>query len=312
MAGTGYRSAGGAGGSVVGWHRAGMNIWAAYDPLGKPGGNPGPRVIVYARRDIPPDSDVDLQLLGPGLRQRVYQEAAQIAQLDPGLTAAVLRRCQSGLKPEEVSPTLNRITQWVVAAKSLPPERKAAAFLMADAYLTWTSEVPQQRLIQAVGAEFKGGCPQDGPAYSNNFRRQAESLDPQGPAGELAGLSSLEDPCSLKGMRPWHDLAIEKAEGLLKRFPEDEWTPWFHYVIARAHAVKLSYAYPGGDPEGDGLALPLKPAEMLHERAAAIEHFREFLEARPDDPQSVFAWQETWRLLAGLPPSMIHFGCSCE
>ena len=41
---------------VVAWHRNGMNIWVAYDPEGKTARPVGPRLIVYARRDIPLDS----------------------------------------------------------------------------------------------------------------------------------------------------------------------------------------------------------------------------------------------------------------
>ena len=152
--------------------------------------------------------------------------------------------------------------------------------------------------------------PKDGPTYSHNFRDQAEKLDPQGPAGELAGLASLAYPCSLKGARPWPDLLIEKGEKLLGEFPPDQWTPWVHFAVARAHAVKLSFAYPDHPPE-DG-NFPLTRAAMERERHAAVEHFERFIEQKPDAPESVFAWQEAWRLLAGLPPSQIHFGCGCE
>jgi hypothetical protein len=144
--------------------------------------------------------------------------------------------------------------------------------------------------------------------YSHYFRNQAEKLDPQGPAGELAGLAQLADPCDLKGKGLWPVLEINKGESLLQQFPADQWTPWIHFAVARSHAAKLSFSYPRGDPEGD--VLPLAPAEKQKERGAAIEHFGKFLGELSDDPKSVFAWQETWRLLAGLPPSRIGFGCS--
>src|SRR5208283_4869391 len=51
---------------VAAWHRAGINIWVAYDPKGwaapAPGDAPG-RIIAFARKDSPPDSAVGIWLL---------------------------------------------------------------------------------------------------------------------------------------------------------------------------------------------------------------------------------------------------------
>ena len=76
----------------------------------------------------------------------------------------------------------------------------------------------QNRLIQ-LGAKYQTRDPRDGPDYTHNFRDQAERLDPHGPAGELAGLVSLADPCSLKGSQPWPDLLIEKGTKMQNLFP---------------------------------------------------------------------------------------------
>jgi hypothetical protein len=292
---------------VVAWHRAGMNVWVVDNSNGQPDGTGGPRFIVYARRDIPRDPDFAIWLLSDAIVDRVAEAAAQIAAQDSTLTAAVLK-CDAGRRTEAESLKASRLDRWLKASSSLPPQRKAAALLLADAYVACTP-ASSQRLIR-LGAEFRDGCPQDGAFYSHNFRDQAEKLDPQGPAGELAGIANLAYPCSLKGARPWHDLFIEKAEKLLSEFPSDQWTPWVHFALARAHAVKLSFTYPDHPPE-DG-NFPLTRAAMERERHAAVEHFERFIERKPDAPESVFAWQEAWRLLAGLPPSQIHFGCDCE
>jgi hypothetical protein len=292
---------------VVAWHRAGINVWVVDNSNGQPDGTGGPRFIVYARRDSPRDPNFAIWLLSDAIAVRVAEAAGQIAAQDPMLTAAVLK-CDAGRRTEAESLKASRLDQWLKASSSLPPHRKAAALLVADAYLACTP-APSQRLIR-LGAEFRDGCPQDGAVYSHNFRDQAEKLDPQGPAGELAGMASLAYPCSLKGARPWHDLFIAKGEKLLGEFPSDQWTPWFHFAIARAHAVKLSFAYPDHPPE-DG-NFPLTRPAMVRERHAAVEHFERFIDQKPEAPESVFAWQETWRLLAGLPPSQIHFGCGCE
>ena len=296
---------------VVAWHRAGMNVWVADDPKGWPDGAGGSRFIVYARRDSPRDPDFGLRWLGDAIADRVTESAAQIAALDSTLTAAVLSRSncdtrQPGTEAESL--TASRLARWLSGSSSLPPQRRAAALLLADSYVA-CARMFSQRLIQ-LGAKSGGPCSKDGPTYSHNFRDQAEKLDPQGPAGELAGLASLADPCSLKGARPWPDLLIEKGGKLLGEFPTDQWTPWVYFALARAHAVRLSFSYPGGDPDEEGIHLTR--AAMPRERRAAVEHFERFIEQKPDAAESVFAWQETWRLLAGLPPSQIHFGCSCE
>ncbi len=305
---------------TVAWHRAGINIWVAYDPTAwaapTPGEAPG-RIIAFARRDSPPDSAVNTWLLGGRLVRQVTEEAARIADLDPSLAAAMMRRSFCMMDPETGPPTrypipalepesvtVGRVLQWLSKARSLPPERQAAAFLVADAYLVCAG-VPTPRLIRAIGATAAGAREQQ---YMHYFRNQAEKLDPLGTAGELAGLSALADPCFLKGKGPWPDLEIKKGESLLQQFPPDQWTPWIHFAVARSHAVKLSFSYPEGDPDDD--VIHLTPAEKEKERELAIEHFRKFLDELPDDPKSVYAWQETWRLLAGLPPSHIAFGCS--
>ncbi len=260
---------------MVAWHRNGIDIWAAHDPE-------GPRLVVYARREMPRDPAFALELLSDVTKRQMVEVATQVAAL--------------GAEPVATG----RLSEWLAKSKELPPTRKACALLVADTYVSSAQ----------MGAKFVKICPQDGPVYSHNFREEAEQIDPKGLGGELAGLLSLADPCSLKGDHSWPDLLTAKGERLLSAFPADRWTPWIEYLMARAHAAKLSFAYPGGDPEGEPAALT--PDAMRHEREAAIQSFRRFLQARPDTAESLFAWQEDWRLLAGLPPSALHFGCGCE
>jgi hypothetical protein len=202
---------------------------------------------------------------------------------------------------------------WLTAAQTLRPARRAAALLLADFYVTCagtTSDPDQlQERLMELGAHYETRFPQDGPDYAHNFREQAQTLDPRGPAGELAGLVSLNDPCFLKGETPWPDLLVEKGTKMLNAFPITSWTPYVHLALARAHSTKLSFAL-GGDPEGG--VFTITPAMIQQERSAAISQFRYFVKQKAGTPESVFAWQEAWRLLADLPPSQIHFGCSGE
>jgi hypothetical protein len=245
---------------------------------------------------------------------RVAGAVARIAALDPALTSRILSgsRCSAG-PAERDAVRIEPLGRWLAAAQTLPPARQAAALLLADFYVTCagtTSDPDQlQKRLMELGARYVTRFPQDGPDYAHNFREQAQALDPRGPAGELAGLIDMNDPCFLEVGKPWPDLLIEKGTLMLNTFPATSWTPYVHLALARAHSTKLSFAL-GGDPEGG--VFTITPAIIQHERSAAISQFRYFVKQKPGTPESVFAWQEAWRLLADLPPSQIHFGCSGE
>ena len=260
------------------WQRNGISIWVASDP--HQGTEPGaaPRLVVYATAD--PARTFDGQWMGT-------DDAAEMQ-----IARATAQLLGGGLLSEPRG-DLDRLERWLVSARTMPAARRAAALLQADFYMPSPS----------------AGCPQDGPAHGHNYREESEKLDPTGPAGELAALAAIGSVCSLRGDAPWPDLVIQKGAGLLRR--NDEWTPWLNLQLARAHERKLAFALPGGDPEG-GEIRALTPAAMERERAAAIVGFRAYLQAKPDAPDAAVAWQEAWRLLAGLPPGEIHFGCGCE
>ena len=128
---------------VVAWHRPGINISVAYAPPMEAGPSNATvgRVIAFARRNSPQDSSVNIWLLGGGLVRRVIGEAARIADLDPALTEAMMRRsfCMQDPEstastryplpaPETEAVTVGRAVKWLRQAKSLPLERRAAAF----------------------------------------------------------------------------------------------------------------------------------------------------------------------------------------
>jgi hypothetical protein len=301
---------------IVGWHRLDMDIWVAYDPNAMASGGK-PRLVVYAARNTPSDWDLD-RLFGSMLESQtlVAGAVAQIAALGPALTSPILSRSRCSAGPSLADrPPAEPLARWLTAAKGLAPARRVAALLLADFYITCAGTSPDPALLQKrlveLGAKYQVFSPGDGPDYTHNFREQAERLDPRGPAGELAGLVSLYYPCFLKGAKPWPDLLIEKGTKMLTASAETAWTPYIHFALARAYASKLSLAYPGGDAEG-GRVFTLSPAMMQQERSLAISHLRYFLKRKPGAPESVFAWQEAWRLLAGLLPSQVHFGCTGE
>ena len=163
---------------------------------------------------------------------------------------------------------------------------------------------PPAEFFRGLGAEYD----QQG-NYLHNFLEQAEKMDDGEEVSELASLWIASQNC------PWPDGAIEHGESLLARFPSDPWTPYVHYALAMAHDAKVLWTYPGSDfedPDDKKSFSPLPPLTKDHERDAAIEHFKAFLDARPGGRVAAFTWTEAWRLLAGLPPYGPHWGCTGE
>ena len=284
-------------------------------------------IMLYAKLDALPAApcfectgSLMYPLISEGLTL-FLQEAAQIAAEDPALTRQIVEWSRQRNNPKwVVDPTLarNNLRKWLEVAKQRSPHQRAAALLLADFYVGSTSlgyaakpdvpVAPPAEVYKGLGAEYD----KDG-NYVNNFLNQVEKMDQGGEVSELAALWTASGECPGFDKRPWPDLAIEDVESFRARFPSDQWTPYVDFALARAHSAKLLWTYPGGstdDYSTEGSLLT--PAAKEHERAAAIEHFKAFLDARPGGREAAFAWLEAWRLLAGLPPSNIRWGCTGE
>jgi hypothetical protein len=119
------------------------------------------------------------------------------------------------------------------------------------------------------------------------------------------GQPSLKACAFDDGRNNWHDGLIRAGQTLLRDFPASRSKPYIHLTIARAYDAKLILTYP--DIELNGANRPTDPDAL---RRNAIAHFRAFLAATPNSPESPAARREAWRLLAGLPPTPIHFACT--
>ncbi len=302
------------------WHHKHRSVLVAADPEGRP--KEGPRLLVIARNvEAPPGiSGMDTWDGGPPATQPSLAEAAaRIAAIDPPLTHVFLlqlppERREANL--QRSSPTISPLLKWLEIAQDLPPQRKAAALIAADIYLErfFYSGVVEKsstrKLLKSFGAVFVDT--RDGVAYGHTLLKRAQRFAPSGPAAELAQIGLLEDACGFEGPKTdWREGLIAYGEKILRTFPSDQWTPYVHYILGRAYAAKLLFYYPGGVPDADdpeNRKIIRAPASRV--RAAAITHFRAFLEKQPNALDAAFAWQESWRLLAGLPPTRIGFGCT--
>ena len=126
-------------------------------------------------------------------------------------------------------------------------------------------------------------------------------------AAESTHIARLENACSFDdGHNNWQSGMIRFGEKLLLDFPVSRWKSYIHLTLARAYAVRLALTYPA--VELNGATRPTTNPDTL--RRDAIAHFRAFLEENRESPEANSAWRESWRLLAGLPPSPIHFACT--
>ncbi len=296
---------------VTAWHRAGVSVWVALDLL-EPGVSAAvKRLAVYARADTARESTFSLSLVPGRIARRALDAAWQLAAPQPSPSSATIlsdTQCERHWPKEPETAALARARRWMRWAGDLDPPRRAAALLVADSFAACNAV--NSPLWKPLGAMFETRCPQDGRIYSHNLRRRALALDPQGKAGELAGILYLADPCFVPGRGLWQDRLIQLDENLLQTYKVDEWSPWICLALARTHASKLVIGYPGDDPEENGLRLTNEQKQA--ERDQAIGYFRRFLEQKPESSETGEAWREAWRLLAGLPPSPVRFGCGCE
>ena len=167
---------------------------------------------------------------------------------------------------------------------------------------------PSRLLVIARAAQAPRGLSFD---WSGEMPKGQPSLqkaagERTGDAREVAGVKRVETPCAFDDRHNnWQDGLIASAETLLRDFPMSRWKPWIHLTMARAYAAKLLLTYPEIDLNGAN-----KPTDPEALRRNAIAHFRTFLAETPEDSDAPAVWRETWRLLAGLPPSPSHFACT--
>ncbi len=285
------------------WRRGNVTVWLGWTNWDR-GDGVGSRTVVYLQRDRPRDLD----LLKAGFN--VTSAALKMAGLDPMPTRDIAS--ETSCAKLQAGDAVERLSRWLLAARNLPPVRHAAALLAADAFVPCVlASGAKPASLTRWGLKFRPGCTRDDRVYANTFREQASALDPTGPAGALAALAGLQSPCSLQGAGTWPDLVLDRCKKLPGPFKPGPWSPWIHFALARAHGVKLSFSEPPGEVDA-GIVHPLSAAQARQERRAAISEFAQFIAGQPASAESVFAWQQAWRLLAGLPPSPTQFGCGCD
>lgn len=214
------------------------------------------------------------------------------------------------------------LRKWLDLAALAKPEEHAAAILLAHEVLgrLWDCEEfsssggyvsPEDEKVEAQDHDAleKGlqelGIQTELPArlgnehYAGNLLEQVLKLAPEGLVNELGHMASLDQACHWSYDSDSADCApiIEEGESFLAHFPEDEWTPTVHLILAEAYALTAS------NPEEESTATPQTPRDELETKAAA--HYRAWYAKNKNERDRALIWQEIWVIEAGMGPSLL-------
>jgi hypothetical protein len=327
---------GSAGWSEVGrWNPGAVMAISAYD--GK-WDEPEPRVLAFAYlpfSGMSEPSGAIIEMAERDERQAVAlaARAAQLSGLDSPKVNRLLRagavadsayhgddqRRGRYRAPEAARLLLSALRDWLEASKTLDPMHRAAALLAADQLLgvgavryvlAQDTLAPIVDSLKTIGAGFAEDHLGGGQAYTHTWLDQAQRLDSTGPAGRLATLALLHLGLDRSGMCGGTELASQRisalAEDLLRSTRDSSEALELHLLAGNGYGDIVALAAGAGDEYADTSAyVAAAPAARTH----AIDHYRRALALSSGAALRQSLWLETWRMLAGLPPSRVYYFC---
>jgi hypothetical protein len=210
------------------------------------------------------------------------------------------------------------LRKWLHLADKIEPEQHAAAILLADRVLgcLWYCE---EFLHSGLYASPEEGATADkdynalekdlhemgirtettrvgAEYYSGNLLDKVLKLAPEGAANELGRMAILDDRCHWDANSESADCGkiIKEGEAFLARFPEDEWTPSVHLILAEAYALTAS------NPDDEFSQTTRETRAQWQKKAAA--HCRAWYAESKNERDRALVWQEIWAIEAGMGP----------
>jgi hypothetical protein len=208
------------------------------------------------------------------------------------------------------------LRKWLKLAARSVPEQRAAAILLADRVLGRLGDCEEfseygsaedqeieaknhdalEKDLQELGIETITPARLGNEHYSGNLLVKALELAPEGVVNELGQMAILNDRCQWSSSSDSADCTdlIKKGESFLSRFPEDEWTPSVHLILAEACSLTAAGldASNSADPE-------TTKTELLKKAAA---HYRAWYAKSTNERDRALVWQEIWAIEAGMGP----------
>jgi hypothetical protein len=250
--------------------------------------------------------------------------AATLAQLPEGPTLAML----SVLAPqvgdqfeqppfhcrEQLVPVLR---EWMRLAALSTPQQHAAALLLADRVARRLSDcyefsdssdyvppeeetegdtdVALRKDLKELGIETDKSARPGPEYYAGNLLAPALKLAPTGVVNELYWMAILDDRCQ------WSQATdvdctgfIREGESFLTHFPEDEWTPSVHLILAEAYSVTAA--------ELDGSDFATSDDVKTELLKKTVAHYRAWYARSANARDRALVWQEVWGIEAGMGP----------
>lgn len=240
-------------------------------------------------------------------------EFRRVAATLPLLIFAVFCFCHKQLIPV--------LRKWLELAARIKPHEHAAALLLADrvlgrldscaefsssGVLSADEQEEAQRDYDALEKDLQSlGIRTETPTrigneyYAGNLMEKVSKLAPNGPVNELARISILDNRCHWSGDSDSADCdkIIEEGESFLARFPEDEWTPSVHLILAEAYGLMATNS-------PDEVSANGQPGQSEWEQKAAVQYRAWYAKSTNQRDRSL-VWQEIWGLDAGLGPWLL-------
>jgi len=214
------------------------------------------------------------------------------------------------------------VRKWLDLAALAKPEQHAAAILLAHEVLSRLWDCTEfsdsggyvspedekleeqdkdalEKDLQELGIKTELPARLGNEHYAGNLRDQVLTLAPEGLVNELGRMAILDERCHWSYDSDSADCAkiIQEGESFLTKFPEDEWTPTVHLILAEAYALTTS------NPEEEFSATPQPPREESEKKAAA--HYRAWYAKSKNERDRALVWQEIWAIEAGMGPSLL-------
>jgi hypothetical protein len=212
------------------------------------------------------------------------------------------------------------LRKWLALAAQKPAEQRAAAVLLADrvagrleecdVFIDSSDYVPPEdqahgetdeslrNQLEMLGIETDRSARPGPEYYTGNLLKEVAKLALQGPVNELYWMAVLDERCQWSSVTDVDCTEfIKQGESFLSHFPNDEWTPSVHLLLAEAYSVTAADSAQDTDQGGDS------------QRAALVKkaatHFRAWYAKSSNMRDRILVWEEIWGLEAGLDPWLL-------
>jgi hypothetical protein len=291
------------------WQRGPVTAISAFDDRFREARNP-PRVLAFAFLPISGferERGIEDSTTAPTPAEDTALDlAASLEHLDTTLVNELLALRTK----EEATDRLAPITAWLAAARNLSVDQRAAALFIADAVMPEflsRDDTSTRRAYADIGIKYAESQLDGTYNYTHTLLEEALRLDPSGPIGELATIEMLDRGYNLNGMcSGGFDDVIRSGEALLPRLKSPDARAHVMFDLGDAYSDIVGLAAGAGEDYADTTKFKPRGANA---RRKALDYYRQGFALDSRSSRARASWSEAWSLLAGLPPSRLHFFC---